>query len=159
MEVLGEHGEALESSAFSDVTIGVKAQPDTVLLPMKKLDGYRIIRPLLMPARFDAEGWTLRQGVPGFEQVSCVRRPLGGVGDDDRDAAVQVLQSVYSDGLTYVSVFIEPYNPARHLRGMHTAIGATQTLMRRQGDWWVTVVGDVPAPTLRQFANGLEYRK
>ena len=36
---------------------------------------------------------------------------------------------------------------------MHAAIGATQTLMRRLGDWWVTVVGDVPAATLRQFAE------
>jgi sigma-E factor negative regulatory protein RseB len=31
--------------------------------------------------------------------------------------------------------------------------------MRRQGDWWVTVIGDVPAATLRQFANALEYKK
>ena len=159
VEVLGERGEVLESSAFSDVTIGVKAQPDSVLLPMKKLEGYRVLRPALTPAKLGAEGWTLRQGVPGFEQVSCVKRPLAGPGDDDRDAAVQVLQSIYSDGLTYVSVFIEPYDPARHLRGMHTSIGATQTLMRRLGDWWVTVVGDVPAGTLRQFANALEYKK
>jgi sigma-E factor negative regulatory protein RseB len=32
-------------------------------------------------------------------------------------------------------------------------------LMRKQGDWWVTVVGDVPSATLRQFANGLERKK
>jgi sigma-E factor negative regulatory protein RseB len=31
--------------------------------------------------------------------------------------------------------------------------------MRRQGDWWVTVVGDVPTATLRHFANALERRK
>ena len=43
---------------------------------MKKLEGYRVVRPALTPTRLDAEGWTLRQGVPGFEQVSCVRRPL-----------------------------------------------------------------------------------
>ena len=159
VEVLGERGEVLESSAFSDLTIGVKAQPDSVLLPMKKLDGYRIVRPSLTAARFDAEGWTLREGVPGFEQVSCVRRLLAGMTADDDDAATQVLQTIYSDGLTHVSVFIEPYNPARHPRGMHAAIGATQTLMRRVGDWWVTLVGDVPAATLRQFANALEYRK
>jgi sigma-E factor negative regulatory protein RseB len=42
---------------------------------------------------------------------------------------------------------------------MLTSIGATQTLMRRQGDWWVTVIGDVPAVTLRAFANGLERKK
>ncbi len=159
VEVLGERGEVLEASAFSDVTVGVKAQPESVLTPMKKLDGYRVLRPTLTPARLEAEGWTLRQGVPGFAQVNCVKRPLAGIADGERDAATEVLQSIYSDGLTYVSVFIERYDPARHQRGMHTSIGATQTLMRRQGDWWVTVVGDVPAATLRQFANGLEYKK
>jgi len=159
VEVLGGRGEVLESSAFSDLSIGVKAQTDSVLLPMKKLDGYRIVNPALTPTRLDAEGWTLRQGVPGFEQVSCVRRPLTGMTDGDDDAAAQVLQAIYSDGLTHVSVFIEPYDPARHLRGLQAASGATQTLMRRLGNWWVTVIGDVPAATLQQFANALEYRK
>jgi sigma-E factor negative regulatory protein RseB len=42
---------------------------------------------------------------------------------------------------------------------MLTTMGATQTLMRRQGDWWITVVGDVPTATLKAFANGLERKK
>lgn len=70
-----------------------------------------------------------------------------------------VLQTIFSDGLTYVSVFIEPFDPQRHQRAMRTAVGATQTLMRRQGDWWITVVGDVPPATLLAFANALERRK
>ena len=41
---------------------------------------------------------------------------------------------------------------------MHASVGATQTLMRRQGDWWITVVGDVPAATLKMFATALERR-
>jgi sigma-E factor negative regulatory protein RseB len=157
--VLGERGEVLEASAFSDLSIGVRAHPDAVLVPMKKLDGYRVLRPTLTPARLDAEGWALRQGVPGFELVSCVRRLLGGMADGDEVAASQALQAIYSDGLTHVSVFIEPYDPALHLRGVQASIGATQTLMRRLGGWWVTLVGDVPAATLHQFADALVYKK
>lgn len=159
VEILGEHGEVLESSAFSEVSIGVRPQPDSVLVPMKKLDGYRVLRANATPARLEAEGWSLRQAVPGFVPVSCVRRPLGGQPGDEADAAVPVLQSIYSDGLTHVSLFIEAYDPARHRRDMHTAIGASQTLMRRHGDWWITAMGDVPASTLRQFVNALEYKK
>lgn len=159
VEVLGEHGDVLEASAFSELTVGVKAQPASVLGPMKKLDGYRVERPVLTRTRLEDEGWLQKKPVPGFTQVSCVKRALAGEGDRDA-AATQVLQSIYSDGLTYVSVFIEPYDPARHRRGdMRTSIGATQTLMRRQGDWWVTVVGDVPTATLKQFAGGLEQKK
>jgi sigma-E factor negative regulatory protein RseB len=156
-DVINDHSEVLETSAFSDVTIGVKPQPDSVLAPMRKLDGYRVIRPVLKATQLDAEGWVLRQPVPGFRQVNCVRRPMEGpAGESD---AEPVLQTIYSDGLTYVSLFIERYNAQRHPRPILASVGATQTLMRRQGDWWVTVVGDVPVATLKTFANGLERKK
>jgi len=50
-DVVNERSEVLETSAFSDVTIGIRAQPETVLLPMKRLDGYRVIRPMLKPTQ------------------------------------------------------------------------------------------------------------
>lgn len=159
-DVLGERGEILETSAFSDVAIGVRAQPETVLQPMRRLDGYKIVKATLAPTKLEAEGWTLRQNVPGFRQVSCVKRPLDAAHDAETNGpAAQALQTIYSDGLTYVSVFIEPFNPERHTQAMLTSIGATQTLMRRQDDWWITVVGDVPAATLKAFAGGLERKK
>ena len=154
-DVLGEHSEVLETSAFSDVSIGVKPQPESVLAPMKKLDAYRVLRPVLTPTKLEAEGWALRQPAPGFRQVSCVKRPMDNAVPGDR----QVLQTIYSDGLTYVSVFIEPFDAQRHTRPMLASVGPTQTLMQQQGEWWVTVVGDVPATTLRAFAKGLERLK
>ncbi|HEV7913007.1 MAG TPA: MucB/RseB C-terminal domain-containing protein [Albitalea sp.] len=159
-DVLDADGELLETSAFSDVAINVRPQPETVLHPMRKLDGYRVVRPALTPTKLEAEGWSLRQTVPGFRQVSCVKRPMDGVGESDQPAGGgEALQTIFSDGLTYVSVFIEPFSAERHTRAMLTSIGATQTLMRRQGDWWITVVGDVPPATLKAFAGGLERKK
>jgi sigma-E factor negative regulatory protein RseB len=70
-----------------------------------------------------------------------------------------VIQSIYSDGLTYVSVFIEPFRPERHTKPVLAALGATSTLTRRQGDWWITVIGDTPPATLKMFAAALERRK
>jgi sigma-E factor negative regulatory protein RseB len=162
-DVLSERGELLESSAFSDVTIGVKGQIDLVIGPMKKLDGYRVLRPTMTPTKLEAEGWTLRPNVPGFVQVSCVKRPLDGAAQDEprggNSSSAQALQTIFSDGLTYVSLFIEPFNAERHSKPVLTVAGATHTLTRRQGDWWLTVVGDVPATTLRAFAAGLERKK
>jgi sigma-E factor negative regulatory protein RseB len=159
-DVLGEHSEVLETSAFSDIAIGVKPQPESVLAPMKKLDAYRVLRPVLTPTKLEAEGWTQRQMAPGFRQVSCVKRPMDAMGESNKaNADQQVLQTIYADGLTYVSVFIEPFNPQRHTRPMLASVGPTQTLMQQQGDWWITVVGDVPAATLRMFAKGLDRLK
>ena len=38
-------------------------------------------------------------------------------------------------------------------------LDATVTLTQRQGDWWVTVVGDTPPATLKAFAAALERKK
>ncbi|HEV7575340.1 MAG TPA: MucB/RseB C-terminal domain-containing protein [Caldimonas sp.] len=159
-EVVGERGDVLETSAFSDVVIGIRAQPESVLSAMRRLDGYRVVRPVLTPTRLEAEGWTMRQLAPGFRAVSCVSRQIEAPSDAAGEvAAPPVIQSIYSDGLTYVSVFIEPFRPERHAKPTFAAMGATSTLAQRQGDWWVTVIGDTPPATLRMFAAALERRK
>lgn len=159
-EILNALGETLETSAFSDVDIGVRSQPDMVLLPMRKLAGYRVVKPQLMPTRLEAEGWRLRKTVAGFRQLSCIRRPLDMLAPADRkSAANQLIQAVFSDGITNVSLFIEPYNEDRHPRPRITVVGATQTLMSRQGDFWITVVGDVPRVTLRAFYEAVDRSK
>ena len=102
----------------------------------------------------EAEGWTLPRPVPGFKLSGCVRRGMDTAGDDE-----PVLQAVFTDGLTHVSLFVEPFKPKRHRSEMQARQGATGTLMQRRGDYWVTVVGDVPPNTLKLFVDALERRK
>lgn len=155
-DVLGPHGEVLESSAFTDVTIGGKLPVDGVLAAMRNLDGYRVVRPLVARTNPEAQGWVLGRMVPGFQLVACVRRPLDAPSDNGPSA--QVLQSVFSDGLTHVSVFIEPFDPHHH-KPLRTSLGATHTSMSRIGPWWITVVGDVPMATVQQFESMFERRQ
>ena len=155
-EVLGPRGQVLESSAFSEVEIGVKARPLSVLQPMKRLEGYRQVRPAQTSTQLEAEGWSLKPAVPGFVLASCAKRSL----DPATAGSAATLQAVFSDGLTHVSVFVEPYDRKRHQRALSTQVGATSTLMQALGDaWWITVVGDVPVSTLKQFYQSLERKR
>jgi sigma-E factor negative regulatory protein RseB len=150
--------EVLESTAFSEVAIGVKPQPELVtqgLQIAKKLEGYRVVRPQQQRTSLEAEGWTQAAGVPGFKLAGCVRRGMDATGTDEPP----VLQAVFSDGLTHVSVFVEAFRPQRHRGEALGQRGATATLMQRRGDFWVTVVGDVPPASLRLFAATLERRR
>ena len=157
-DVLGPRQQVLESSAFSQVEIDVKSRPQTVLLPMKHLDGWRMVRPSAQPAQLDSEGWALSVPVIGFQLSSSTRRPLDPAEGGARQAAV--LQAVFTDGLTHVSLFVEPIDRTRHTQALHTQMGATHTVMQAHGtEWWVTVVGDVPLQTLKQFHQALERRR
>ena len=159
-DVIGANGSVLETSSFSDVAIGVRPQPESIVQAMRRLDGYRVVKPVLTPTRLETEGWSMRPVAPGFRLVSCVSRQMEAMGDAAPDpAAPPVIQAIYSDGLTYVSVFIEPLDASRHGQPMLGALGATSTLTQPLGDWWLTVVGDTPPATLKLFVGALERRK
>ena len=144
----------LESTAFSEVEIGVKPQPDLVLQAARKLDGYQVLRPQQKRTTLEAEGWALAKPVNGFRLAGCIRRGMETTGDDE-----SVLQAVFTDGLTHVSVFLEPFKPQRHKADVQAQHGATATLMARRGEHWITTVGDVPPATLKLFAAALERRR
>lgn len=151
-DVLAPDGRVLETSAFSELTLGVKVKPESVSAALKQLDGWRVLKPVHQRTELEAEGWQLKVPVAGFRQVSCVKRQLEATPAD-------VVQAVFTDGLTHVSLFIEPLQADRHRPGSATT-GATHTLMQPAGSsHWVTVMGDVPMATLKQFAAALERRR
>lgn len=157
-EVLAPGGEVLESSAFVDLRLGGKPQPALIARPMQQLDGLQVLRPQTDRTQLDAEGWVLARPVPGFQLVHCIKRPLDTTGAS-AEPPQQVVQSVFSDGLAQVSVFIERYDARHHPKAMGASAGASHTVMLRRGDWWLTVVGEVPMATVQQFGAMLERRR
>lgn len=155
-DILAPNGQMLESAAFSELALGGKPRPALVLEPLRHLDGYRIVRPAVLPTNLDNEGWRLTGMPVGFRQVQCAKRTLDPGGGP---SAPVVLQSIYSDGLTHVSLFVEPFDAKRHQGEVVGSIGATHTLMTRREDQWVTVMGDVPIETLKQFVAALERKR
>jgi sigma-E factor negative regulatory protein RseB len=87
-----------------------------------------------------------------------MRRELGALEEPPTGTSMQVLMAVFSDGLTHVSVFVEPYDAQRH-KPLATSLGATHTVMTRSGDWWITAMGDVPMATVQLFSSTLERRR
>ena len=155
-DVLGPNGELLESTAFSELRLGVKASSDLVTGPMKRLEGYKVLRPQAQRVQLEGEGWALLKPVNGFQLLTCTRRALDPAVGADSERPLP-LQLVFSDGLTHVSMFIEAFDAQRH-KPMRTSLGATQTSMNRHGDWWITTVGDVPMATVQLFESALQRR-
>jgi sigma-E factor negative regulatory protein RseB len=157
-DIVAPTGQVLDWSTFSDVTIGVKPRPALVTEQLRHLEGYRVRRTAFLPTSLDNEGWQVAAGAlpPGFKPVQCAKRSLNPSGAASDPV---VLQAIYSDGLTHVSLFVEPFDPKRHQGEVVGSIGATHTLMTRHDDQWVTVMGDVPTETLKRFAAALERKR
>ena len=68
----------------------------------------------------------------------------------------EVSQMVFSDGLAAISVFIEPGSQSRTEGSMQQ--GAVNIIGKRQGDFWLTIVGEVPSAAIRQVANSIEFK-
>ncbi|MCJ9708109.1 MucB/RseB C-terminal domain-containing protein, partial [Bordetella hinzii] len=86
----------------------------------------------------------------GFVAVMQVARQIG---------KGTVSQIVLSDGLAAISVFIEPYDGARHQHPPAGLVqrGAINIYGTRIADYWMTVLGEVPAATLESLAQATEY--
>ncbi|NDY91608.1 MucB/RseB C-terminal domain-containing protein [Ideonella livida] len=151
-DVLAAGGQVLESAAFTELSLVARAQPDQLLKPLRQLSGYKVLKASFESTQLQAEGWGLKALPVGFREVQCARRVLDVAATD----AAPLVQAVFSDGLTHVSVFIEGYQPARHAQPGLSSLGAAHTLTTRHEDHWITVVGDVPPETLQRFAGALE---
>ncbi|MDZ7811713.1 MAG: MucB/RseB C-terminal domain-containing protein [Ideonella sp.] len=155
-DVVAANGQLLESVSFTEVHIGMRSQAEQALAVLRHLPGYRVIRNQALPTSLAQEGWLLAKLPAGFQEVTCARRSLDALASD---SAPVVLQTIFADGLTHVSLFIEPFDPKRHQTEAVTSMGATSTLASRRGDHWVTVVGDVPVETLKKFVSALSRKR
>lgn len=156
LQTLDEQGQVLEQSAFSELQLDAPVNMEKLVQMMANTDGYQVEESKAVKTTADAEGWVLKTAVPGFKPMGCHRRLLEGRVGSAQETA---LQWVFSDGLASVSLFIETYDRRRHAQGASSAVGATHTLTRRVGSWWLTAVGEVPLQTLAIFVQGLERKK
>lgn len=159
LQTLDLDGRVLEQVAFSELQLDAPVSMKRLAQMMDNTAGYKVETPEMTKTSAEAEGWRLRSPVPGFSPASCWRRPVR----TESAGAEPVVQWIFTDGLASVSLFLEAYDPRRHLHEGQLAMGATRTLSRRLGEpgqyWWLTAVGEVPQKTLDAFARGMERKR
>ena len=153
-QTLDGRGEVLEQGSFSELQWLAPAPLSDVLAAMQNTRDWRVVRSERERADAQAEGWRLRQGVPGFQPLNFYRRP--------RSEAAARAQWIFSDGLATVSLFIEPADKKPHATRSSPSHGATHALTAHVSDasgriWRVTAVGEVPLRTLETLTQSLEH--
>ncbi|MDQ6618955.1 MAG: MucB/RseB C-terminal domain-containing protein [Pseudomonadota bacterium] len=149
--VLNEASDVVEQFAFSDIAIGGRidraaARPTWPSVPPDWQ--VREVGPGDLEVR--DTGWIVSKLPPGFTKMVEGYRTL-------RGKRSPVAHLVFSDGLVAISVFVEPVAGAPHPSGLMQQSGVN-IFMRQVEDHFVTVLGEVPAVTVRQIANTVTHR-
>jgi len=154
-QTLDKTGQVLEQLSFTQIRIGVPADPAPIADGIRNTAGWTVVHPPLQTVDMEAQGWTFPPAVPGFRKIRELRRPMAA--RDANDPPIPVDQAVFTDGLAAISIFIEPVANNSRKEGTGSS-GATHVLVKRRGNYWITLLGEVPEATLQQFAAAIEYK-
>lgn len=144
-------GRPLMQYAFAEVQIApatsTAGMPSSFRPPMPRAQG--TVREA--PKAIVSGAIDVKQLPPGFTRDIAVKRPLSSTG-------AEVEHWVFSDGLTHISMFVEPLARDNvNLRGASQR-GMTNLRTLRVGQSQVTVVGDAPAPAVEMITRALVAR-
>lgn len=148
-QTINEKGTPIEQVAFTNVTIGGVIELSRVKPTATSTEGWRTETNRMVPVDLGQAGWSVTQPVAGFRKVMEVRRAFGGRED--------IGQMVYSDGLAAISIFIEPADLHDSAEG-EASKGPVNVVTERHGEFWLTVVGDAPAASVRDMARQIVYK-
>lgn len=144
--VLDPAGSALEEIVFTDQQV-----LDQISFVQLKLPEPMPRKPagLTEAVSFNDVPFTINKLPAGFESVFFTQRPM-----HDRDQMVDHL--VLSDGFAMVSIYMEKADPDMEA-GIHS-VGAINSFSRNLSDRFVTVMGEVPAVTVKLIAEGINLK-
>jgi sigma-E factor negative regulatory protein RseB len=155
VQTLDTSGQVLAQAAFTQVRVGVPPQKAGIAAGIRGTHGWTLVRPPVSPVDMQAQGWRMAPDIPGFHPIRELRRLMAA--RDPQAAPIPVDQAVFSDGLSTISVFVEPAEGNSRKEGAGST-GATHVLVTRYRDYWITVLGEVPQATLQRFASAIEYK-
>ncbi|HNQ04140.1 MAG TPA: MucB/RseB C-terminal domain-containing protein [Thiobacillaceae bacterium] len=137
-------GQPLMQYSFAEIRLGGAPRVDRRPMPVMP-DIPEAARPVAH-ARVEVTALP-----PGFSRIAAVQRQLA-------NHAGEVEHWVFSDGLTHVSLFLEPATrPVETIRGQSRQ-GMINMIKRQVGDLQATVLGEAPWPTVEALATSLSPR-
>ena len=150
-QVFNEKGEVVEQIGFTQVEIGgILEKYQSRLAKREGGRDWRVANAQVWEANLSEAGWKIDPVVAGFRKVSEIKRQKGDGGE--------VGQVVFSDGLSSVSVFVEPARAGVKIRDGVSTQGAVNVYRRSIGEHLITVLGEAPAACVTRIARAIEFK-
>jgi sigma-E factor negative regulatory protein RseB len=145
--VYDNSGTLLEQVVFTDITV----KDALSLISVKSLDTKNPARHIhqLSTQSPDQAAFVVTAKPAGFRDIFFARKPM-------HNTEQSVDHLLLSDGFTSVSIYMESKS-AEMLSGLQS-VGAVNSYSRTINDYQLTVLGEVPAETVKFIAEGLKLR-
>ncbi len=161
-QTLSADNGVVEQIAFTQISIG-NVDKNRLKSSFSPVTSWHIENAVM--SQTNLSGWSVKTVPSGFKKTREMKRLVSDATASRRRAANtassssqhEVSQIVYSDGLAAISVFIEPDTQSRIEGSMQQ--GALNIAGKRQGEYWITVVGEVPAMAIKQVVNSIEFNR
>ncbi|AIY40857.1 Sigma factor RpoE negative regulatory protein RseB precursor [Collimonas arenae] len=161
-QTLNGKNEIIEQISFTQIGIG-NVDHRSLKPSFGNTNTWHTESNVINPANLNE--WTVTGMPAGFKKVRELKRMVvdapppaakSGASAPAPAARREVSQLIFSDGLVAISIFIEPGSQSRTEGSLQQ--GALNIVGKRQGDYWLTIVGDVPPAAMRQVANSIELK-
>jgi sigma-E factor negative regulatory protein RseB len=162
-QTINDKNEVVEQISFTQLSIG-NIDRSRVRPSFPNTKGWRVENAVMSNVKLSS--WTIKSVPAGFKKVREMKRLLSDTSaarpaSDAAQATAhpsqrEVSQIVFSDGLAAISVFIEP--GAQNRTEGSVQQGAMNIIGKRHGDFWLTIVGEVPSAAIKQVANSIEFK-
>jgi len=148
-EMLDHQGNTIEQFMFTSIQFPEHVADERFEAEMQG-EGFTTHRVDSQSGLPPDEGWRVGDIPDGFRVTSVTKRPMA--------ANLNPVQHmVLSDGLATVSVFISRAGSLDDLYMGVTQSGALHAMAVPAGEYQVTVVGEVPEPTVRMIADSVRH--
>jgi sigma-E factor negative regulatory protein RseB len=150
-ELIDSNRKSLAKLMFTDVRLGSEVDVKE-LIPTSQLKKFKTVESELPSGRGLSKAtpkWLPNKVPPGFRLTA--HRYFG-----QQDQGIYE-HLVYSDGLAAVSVYIESTSPDSNAQAGINRLGTTHAFSRITDDMSITVVGDVPAITVKFIAEAVKF--
>jgi len=94
--------------------------------------------------------WAMQKIPPGYKEVDFISKRIPGLN-------ILSHQLVFSDGLSYVSLFVKPISRGQKPKVGHVNLGANNICARYQNGYQIMAVGSVPLITCNTFSESIKF--
>ena len=148
-QTINSNKDVVDQLMFVNLSLG-KDAANFSTDPSWDIEKWDVTELNLLSVDLHSQGWRIQYPV-GFDIVTQISRQIS----PDK----QVSHLVLSDGLAAISIFVEPFNKNLHTVNMQGGLnkGYVNLYRKRVSDFWVTILGQVPAQTVRSIGEKIEY--